>query len=279
MAAPKLLKPIPPQMINELAAYGPFNLKEYVESPSDDPATFSAALKTGEGLPKGLICTPDGLLTGIPARDTSGNYEAILTVENKAGSITESFNLTIKPSLVEGGSGDYIDKIKAQVWQALEQSLPIPDFGDIINREISLNDIYYLLERWGVITIWDAFNLEPPGEKTLLTLAEMNPHYYIYDRGSCLIGCPKDLFSYERTTRDGIMTAQILAKEAHKRNWTVELTGFEKYTRAAWVEIQFLNDKTGKHIEVMNYNPTPDDVKAYNNQSTSLTLGDYGGSR
>lgn len=262
MEAPAVIKDIPPQIINALAAYGPFNFKEFIQTKDASPLQFTAELKSGGGLPKGLICTADGFLTGIPAKEAVGNYEVLLTATNEAGTVTTTFMLTIKPSLSEGG--DYLDKVKAQVWKALKEQLPIPDLGAMYDRPITLLDIYYLLERWSVITIWDAYNLDPPGEKKILTLEGVSRHYNVYDRGSCIVGAPKDLFSYERTLVDGIQTAQALAREAHKREWTVELTGFEKLTRATWVEIQRLNDSTEKKIEVMNYNPTPDDVKVYN---------------
>lgn len=272
MAAPVSVKPIPAQTINELAAYGPIDFKDFIQTPDQSPFTFKAELKNGDGLPQGLIFTTDGFFTGIPAKGTIGLYEVLLTAENEDGKIEEKFVLTIKPGLLE--NADYLEKIKTQVWEALQQQLPLPDLQEIYDRPITLNDIYYLLERWGVVTIWDAFNLESPGEKKLLDLEGLSEHYYVYDRGSCIVGTPKDLFTYKRTIEDGLQTARIMAREAHQRGWTVELTGFEKMTRAAWVEIQRLNDATGKRIEVMNYNPTPDDLKLYTNQTPLPKIGD-----
>jgi hypothetical protein len=72
MNAPQLLKAIPVQVINEQAAYGPFNLRDYFSS--DTPLQFRAELKDGAALPKGMICTTDGVLTGIPAKGTLGKY-------------------------------------------------------------------------------------------------------------------------------------------------------------------------------------------------------------
>lgn len=264
MEAPILIKPIPNQVVNEQAAFAPFNLKEFIET-SEAVPTFSAEVKGGAALPKGMICTSDGILTGIPAKETQGNYEIIVTITNEAGSIETSFFLTIKPSLTNTEM-DYIDQLKAQVWQALENRLPVPEFDELLNRPITELDIYYLLERWGVITVWDAFNLDPPGEKKSLTLEGASPHYHVYDRGSCLIAAPRDLYSYERTIEDGLMTARALAREVYKRNWTVELTGLDRLTRAAWVEIQYLGETHGRLLDVINFKPSPEDVKLLNNQ-------------
>lgn len=264
MEAPIQIKPIPPQVINERASYGPFNLKEYLQTPSGkDPIHFQAELSGGAALPQGMICTSDGILTGIPAKGTEGLYEIVITAKNEAGSVDAKLVLTIKPSLLSA-TDDYLNKLKAQVWEALEQHLPVPDLAEMYDRPISQHDIYYLLERWGVLTIWDAFNLEPPSEKILLTPEDANPHYDIYDRGSCLIACPKDLFSSERTLADGLHAARTIAKEAYERNWTIELVGFDKLVRAAWVELQLLGDQFGRRPEVINYTPTTEDIRLYN---------------
>lgn len=274
MQAPVLIKPIPAQVVNERAAYGPFNLREYLQVPEGgEPALFSAELKDGQALPTGMICTSDGILTGIPGKGTEGNYEIIVTATNDVGSIQANFILTIKPSLLAKET-DYIDKLKAQVWEAVAQHLPIPDLPEMYNQPITLFEIAYLLERWGIIIIWDAFNLEPPTEKQLLDLEGVSEHYNVYDRGCCIVGCPKDLFSYERTLEDGLKTARAMAREVYKRDWTVELTGVAKLTRAAWIEIQHLGDKHGKRLEVINFEPTPDDVDLYRAQALDMGMGD-----
>lgn len=265
MEAPVIVKPIPAQVVNEHAAYGPFHLSDYIATPDQSAFRFSAELSTGESLPKGMICTEDGVLTGIPASDTHGNYEIKLTAENEAGYVETTFVLTIKPSL-GGNPTAYMDQIKAQVWEALDQNMPLPDLGDILNRPITAMDVYYLLERWAMLTIWNAFNLEPAGEKVLLNLPDASPHYHVYDRGSCLIATPKDLFSHERTLEDSLQTARAMAREIYRRGWSIEFAGFDKMTRAAWVEVQQLMDKHGKKIEIINYYPSPEDIKIYSIQ-------------
>jgi hypothetical protein len=260
MTQPALIKPVPPQVVNEHGTFGPFDLKPFIASENNSPLVFSAELKTGESLPKGMICTADGIVTGIPAEGTQGFYEVVVTASNESGSLEIEFNFTIKPNMA-GGSPEYFDKLKAQVWEALDQKLPIPDLSELYDRPITAVEVYYLLERFGLIKIWDAFNLDSPGEKVLLELEGASKHYNVYDRGSCLVATPKELFSHERTLEDGLQTARAMAREAYNRGWTVELVGFHKLTRAAWVEIQRLGEVYANPLEVINYNPTPDDYK------------------
>lgn len=269
MAAPYFTKKIPMQIINEKAAYAPFDLKQFLENADVASIRLSATLKNGNGLPKGLICTPDGILTGIPAKGTHGNHEILLTAENEDGQAETTFTMIIKP--IPSGDANYLDQLKKQVWEALEQHLPIPDLTELYNRPITHLDIQHLLERWGIITIWDAFNLDPPGEKHLLTtLSGVSQYYNVYDRGCCLIGCPKDLFSSERTTQDGIMTAQAMAQEVYNRHWTIEMAGFYKFTRAVWAELQRLGDVHGRKVEIINYTPSTKDLNLYHKQIDQL---------
>jgi hypothetical protein len=261
------MKPIPPQVVNERAAYGPFDLKNFIQvAEGSEHATFRGELESGEPLPQGLICTSDGILTGIPAKDTHGVYQLLITAENAEGAIEARFVFTVKPSVLTG-TNEYMDQLKSQVWEALGSNLPIPDLGELYDRPITLQEIYYLLERWGTLTIWDALNLDDPGEKHLLQLEGTSPHYHIYDRGSCLVVTPIDLFSHERTLEDGLQTARVAIAEVYKRDWTIQMTGFDKFIRAAWIEAQHLIDKHGRRLEVINFNPSPEEVRLYANQA------------
>lgn len=263
MEAPKLLKPIPAQVVNERAAFGPVNLRQFFKFNSDDEDVyFSAMLKDGKSLPAGMMVLDDGELAGIPARGTTGHYDVVLSVENDAGKAEAEFTITIKEALLTKDDGaDYFDKLKNQVWAALGDNLPVPDLKDLLERAVTPLDIHYLLQRWGTLTIYDAYNLDPPTNKIELTLADASPHYYIYDRGSCLVSCPKDLFSYDRTLADGLQSARVMAREAYKRGWTMELVGYEQYSRAAWVELQVLGEQNNKPAEVINYRPSTQDVE------------------
>lgn len=268
MTAPVLVQPIPAQTVNEMASYGPFDLKKFIQSPEGaSPLRFQAELKNGNALPAGLILTSDGVLTGIPAKNTQGIYEIIVAAENASGTLKETLILTIKPSFINKEE-DYLDKMKAQIWGALEQHLPIPESSltGLLALPITKLDVYYLLERWGTLTIWDAYNLDPPSQKIPLTLKGASEHYYVYDRGSSLIMTPVDLFSHERSISDGIRTARAMAGEVYQRGWTVEMAGLDKWTHAVWLACQALGDQHGKHIDIINYQPSPEELHAYSIQ-------------
>jgi hypothetical protein len=271
MQGPVLIKQIPSQGVNERAAFGPFDLKEFINAPDGSAITFQAEISDGASLPKGMICTSDGIVTGIPAKDTRGNYEIIIHARNEGGSLDAKFVLSIQPNLADANTKLYVDELKQQIWQALDKNIQAPEIAALMELAVTPLDVYYLLERWGTLTIYDAFNLEPPGEKNLLVLEGASEHFVTYDRGSCLVACPKELFSHERTLADGLRTAEALAREAYKRNWTVELIGFEKYTRAAWVEIQHLGQKNNRKMEILNYEPTNSDMRLQQMQAREMS--------
>lgn len=194
---PILIKPIPTQIVNEGAAWGPLDLNNYIQSedPEDGVVRFTAELITGNALPNGLICTSNGTLSGIPAANTLGSYEVFITAENESGvPLTVEFKLTIKERIAIDTPPDFIGDIKSRVWEALGKDLPLPDMGDVLNRPVTALEVYYLLQRWATITIWDVYNLDEPGEKIPLGLSDASEHYHVYDRGSCLVAAPKDLF-------------------------------------------------------------------------------------
>lgn len=268
MSEPELIALIPPQIVNELAAYPPFDLKNHIQATDGSELKFSAEIKGGAALPKGMILTSDGVLTGIPARDTAGVHEVVVTASSATGTFNTTFVLTIKPALAQTEAG-YLEKLKVQIWEAMEKNLPIPELRDLLELPISQMDIYYLLERWGTLTIWNAFDLDPPSQKVELNLPGMSKHYHVYDRGSSLIMCPKDLFSHERTLADGMQTAKAMAREVYKREWTIEMAGLNKWTRNVWVELQILGDRNGKYIDIVNYTPTKEDENIYSKESVA----------
>jgi hypothetical protein len=150
------------------------------------------------------------------------------------------------------------------------QPIP-PDGEDAPQGQSSVTplEVYYLLERWATLIVWNSDNLEPVGEPKALTLKEANPHFYFYDRGSALVTVPKNLFSHERTLGDALDAARTLATEAYHRGWTVEMAGFEKMVRAFWVKIQHLNDQHGKDLKILYYDPTLHDRTLYLQEFTA----------
>lgn len=264
---PVQLKPIPPVITHVAAAFGPLDLHNFIKSPNpaDSELFFSAELSDGRALPEGFICTETGLLGGVAHDGTEGNYDVRITAKNGAGSAVFTTRLTINERFAVQDPF-FLTNLKSQVWDALSQNLPLPELSNVVDRPITPTEVYYLLQRYAVLTIWDVYNLESPGAKTLLKLENTNPHYHIYDRGSCLVAAPKDLFSHERTLADALDVSRTLAREVYKRGWTIEFAGFNKMVRAAWVELQHLGDKHGKKLEILHYVATPEDLRVYNKQ-------------
>ncbi len=263
---PVLIKAIPPQVVNEGASLGPLNLNDFIQSPDAESGAvqFVAELSDGKSLTKGLICTSNGTLSGIAAPGTQGVYEVVISANNASGTpLTAKLTLTIKERIRIDEGYQYFTDLKSRVWEALGQDLPLPEIGNWVDRPLTIVEIYYLMQRFATLTIWDVYNLETPSDKTILQLEGASPHYQIYDRGSCLVGAPKDLFSYERTLEDALHTARVMAREVYKRGWTVELAGFNKMARASWVEIQLLGSAHGKPLEILHYEPTEADQKLY----------------
>lgn len=272
--APVLVKEIPPQMFSEGAAFE-VNLNDYIQSPNPESGTvrFVGELDDGRSLPAGIICTENGMLSGIPAKGTMGSYQFVIIAENESGiPLVTQFPFTIKERIAMSEDEMLVSHFKSKVWEALGKNLPLPDIGDIVDRPLSAIEIYYLMERFASLTIWNVYNLDSPSEKKLLTLAGCSPHYAIYDCGSCIIGAPKELFSHVRTLEDALQTARVMAKEAFDRNWTIEFGGFNKMARASWVELQLLADKYGKQIDVLHYTPSNQDVSLYQTQAKTLEL-------
>lgn len=268
-----LKKPIPAQIINEGATFGPLNLRDFIQSAS--PITFRAELVDGRPLPKGLICTSDGIINGIPASDTHGSYKVlVVAVAQDTPEFSTEFDFTINPRL---GIGDektqLFNKLKSEVWEALGKNLPLPDMAEILNRPITLTEVYYLLQRFATLTIWDVYNLDYPSEKKPLILEGVSPHYTVYDRGCCIVGAPKDLFSHERNLEDAMKTARAMAREVYKRGWVIEFAGFDKMVRSAWVELQLLAEKHGKALEILHYTATPGDVKIFDAELKGKSSG------
>ncbi len=274
LKSPVLTTEIPAQIVNEGASYT-LQLKNFIESPDEasGKVRFFAELVDGQSLPEGLICTPEGLVSGIPADETRGVYHIVVMAENDSGiPFTASFDLTIKERIKIEDENQHYTELKAKVWEALGEGLPLPDLTELLNRPLTHDDIYYLLKRFATLKIWDVYNLDSPSEPKLLNLEGVSKHYYVYDRGCYIIGVPKDLFTYERTIEDALMTAKAMAGEVYKRGWTVEFTGFGKMARACWVELQILGDKHDKAIEIIHYTPTSKDISLYEAESKAETV-------
>src|SRR5689334_20390094 len=96
---PILVTPIPPQVVNEGASFGPLNLNDFIQSPDTESGTlrFVGELGDHKALPKGLICTSNGTLAGIPGKGTKGSYVFLITAANDSGTpLAVQFSFTIQ---------------------------------------------------------------------------------------------------------------------------------------------------------------------------------------
>lgn len=276
MASFNSLKPVPNQVVNEGAVFKPLDFKGFIEIP--DTRTqfrFQAELEGGASLPQGLICTSDGVLSGIPARGTEGSYQVIVKVIdlNEGDELAIRFQLLINETLV-ASQQDLLKDLKAQVWEAVGKGQPLPtlpDLGGLFQWPVTPFDVYYLLERFAYLTVWDAYNMDAPGKPQPLKLSGASEHYRVVDRGSCLVASPIDLFSEQRTPRDALITARALADEVYKRGWTIEFSGFDKMVRAAWVRLQVLGNQNNKFLEILHYAAPAEDTMIYNREMKALS--------
>lgn len=149
---------------------------------------------------------------------------------------------------------------KQAIWEAILQGQTIPELQALIDRPLSHQEVYYLLSRISYFVIWDANNPAPAGALRALSLQGASEHFNVYDRGSCIVATPKQLFDHNRTLQHGIHTAQAMAREVFQRGWTVEFGGFDKMVRASWIEFELLSQKFGKPVSYSYFQPTPHDV-------------------
>lgn len=129
-----LAKAIPDQVINEGAAYKPLDLKQFIQTKDQgSELRFVAGLTDGRSLPQGFICTSDGILSGIPAKGTEGNYVIVVKAEDMDGeTLAAEFNLLIRPVNV-AQQQDLLRDLKAQVWEAVGKGQPLPEMPDLNN--------------------------------------------------------------------------------------------------------------------------------------------------
>jgi hypothetical protein len=270
MASLSLAKPIPDQVINEGASYKPFDFKVFLTSAGAlGSLQFQADLADGQALPKGLICTQDGILSGIPAQGAEGSYRVRLKITDiEGGVLVTSFNLVIKPANV-AQPHSLLRELKQQVWAAVGQGQPIPTMPDIdhlLGSSITAAEYYHLLERYAYLIIWDADNMSFPGELVKLNLMGASDKFQVYDRGSCIVASPKDLYTHDRTPHDALITSRAMAEEAFKRNWTIEFSGFDKMVRAACVRLHVLSAQHQRKVSILHYALQPDDMMIYSRE-------------
>lgn len=145
--------------------------------------------------------------------------------------------------------------------------------SDFIHRPVSKTDVYYLLQLFFPLKVWNAFDFSKPKSYTEIQIPGQSAHFRIVDGGSCFIMHPRELFSHERSIKDGIQTAKALASFIHDKMWTVEMAGFEKGQRAFWVQWQHRNIQKESEYDILRYNPTQQDLHVYHNEAEAIFNG------
>lgn len=259
-------------------------------------------------LPFALDYTITGVIYGQcrpPALERSP-YKVNVIVSNGSGELTTQFELEILPALrpedewsldtsfedefeesiqleeeEERALLDELDETsekenqflaeKREIWEAIIQGDTIPELKELMERPISHQEIYYLLSRISYFVIWNANDAAPAGELHALQLKGASEMFHVYDRGSCIVATPKQLFDHNRTLKHGVQTAQAMANEVFERGWRVEFGGFDKMVRAAWVEFELLSQKYGKPVSYSYFQPSSQDVDSLK-QAQSLRM-------
>lgn len=280
------------------------------DMPDDTSAGLLYTIETEDGfLPLDLDYTITGLVYGVcrPPALALSPYKIIVTVSNGSDTpLVTHFDLSVLPALspedewapdntmldefeksfqldedeerallealkAESEKNGVFTEEKQAIWEAIIQGQEIPELKALMDRPISHEEIYYLLSRMSYFVIWDANNSAPAGALQALALKGASELFNVYDRGSCLVATPKQLFDHNRTLRHGVLTAQAMANEVFQRGWRVEFGGFDKMVRAAWVEFELLSQQFGKPVSYSYFQPSPQDVDSLR-QAQSLRI-------
>ena len=237
---------------------------------ANSPYKIEVTVANGTGFP--LITSIElEVLPAVRPEDEWTLNEA-LEDEFKGAVLGEEEELELFKALQEESEkeGAFTEE-KQAIWEAILQGQTIPELQALLNRPITHQEIYYLLSRISYFVIWDANNSAPAGALHALSLKGASEQFNVYDRGSCIVATPKQLFDHNRTLLNGIQTAQAMAREVFQRGWKVEFGGFDKMVRAAWVEFELLSQKFEKPVSYSYFNPSPQDVDSLQ-QAKNLQL-------
>lgn len=251
--------------IAEGTTISPIELSQFIEH---DPASTLLYI-CDETLPAGLqFNLEQASIEGTPSIGSAQKNHYEFTVQVSDG--TESLSLPIRLLIYKTLSADEIESLRHQTWQNLSEQAPLTDeLLAIIERPISKNDIFYLLERYASFTVWNADDLRLADKGKPITIPGASQHFLIFDFEVCIVATPKDLYSFKRTLSDATQTARAMIKEAYKRKWHVEFGGYDRMANAAWYEARQLNLSGEHQMEVRNYEPPA--IKQINDKNSSLT--------
>ncbi len=251
----------------------PVDLRLAIDNPNNVSLKFSAELVLGGELPANLTCSESGIITGYLEKNTATFLPyAILVVaqgENIDPLTFEIYLHVLPPKGEDVALGHEIDGASVpdfnleafdNYWKSFSEKLELPDLEKLLTRQITRNDIYYFINKFATLTVWNSDDFRPADNGKLIKILGASDHFMVYDFDVAIVASPKDLYSTSRTITDAVETARAMVQEAYQRNWNIELAGFEKMVSAAWVEAEWLNKKSADHkIEVKNFIPTPDD--------------------
>lgn len=251
----ELKETIPFISVNEGSALTAVDLNDYINNPTGEALQFTVELVGGGSLPAGINFSSDGILSGIPQAGTAKSlpYDITIVAFNpKVAPLVMHFKLTINAA---AGKIDY-NEFK-NYWQKFTEGLGLPDIEQLLTREITPLDIYYMLGRFATLIIWNADDLTPATKGAVIEIPHASKLFRIYDFNSAIVTSPNDLYDPNRGLKDAIQTAQAMVREIKRRNWNIELAGYDKMVTAAWVEVQHINKaKPGNPIKVYNYEPS-----------------------
>jgi len=262
----KLKQSVPSISVNQGSELRPINFNDYIDNPTGEALRFSVELVSGGSLPAGMVFSQNGVLSGTPQLGTTNvlPYEMTIVAFHPAVSpLVMHCKLFIRevPGTVD------INEFK-NYWQKFADGLDLPDLEQLLTREITPLDIYYLLGRFATLILWNADDLTPANKGVMIDIPHSSELFKVYDFKSALVASPKDLYDPNRGLGDAIQTAKAMVHEIGRRKWNIELAGYDKMVTAAWVEVQHLKSMAKGHaIKVYNYEPS-----LYDTEVLSLSL-------
>ena len=158
-----------------------------------------------------------------------------MDVESDAGSVSFAFTIEVYEAI----STDDIAQLHEDAWVSLNKGGDLPEsLQAILERPISKEDVYYLLERYATFTLWNADDLRLADGGKQINVKDVSDKFNVYDFEVCLVAAPKSLFDHSRTLTDAVKTAEAMTREVHKRQWNVEFGGFDRMR--CWIKTQLL---------------------------------------
>ena len=229
----------------------PFDAKRCL--PEDYEANaFVVDTLNGVNLPGGLSLDEHGVLRGVPVMGTSSGSPYKITVDIN----DEAMQLPLEIHIGEQLRPDQIAYRQGKIWKAFEEGGDIPaDILALVDRPVTKQDVYHLVERYASFTVWNSEDLRLAENGRKVKVDGVSEKFNIYDFDVCLVASPVDLLDDTRGLQDALTTARAMAKEVHRRRWHVEFSGFDRMAYAAFLEIQSLNSKSRHKTTIKKYTP------------------------